>query len=80
MVANPVHPQALRWKRHVDTGKTLRLVYCMRLEDRLAARVSSPVGPMLQRDDHAVVTPGAGATPAFDLQPRRGVTELLLPG
>jgi hypothetical protein len=30
--------------------------------------------------DHAVVTPGASATPAFDLQPRWGVTELLLPG
>jgi hypothetical protein len=28
----------------------------------------------------SMVTPGAGATPAFDLQPRRGVTELLLPG
>ena len=34
---------------------------------------------MLQRDDHAVVPP-VPARPAFDLQPRRGVSELLLLG
>ena len=40
---------------------------------------SLPASPELQRDDHAVVPP-VPARPAFDLQPRREVSELLLLG